>query len=463
MYELVELKNVEETKHLLPNLRVMARALFGDEAYHTPKAPRQADWATDKSKIGDGLLWLPWSRQLWLIELEWKEGSNFFDQSRAFAEGKVDRDKLRAQLEEILKQFSDVLNQAGSALKEGIITRNIIEETLKNHVEGGRLCPHGWVILGHSGNREKLKHDYEKELRSRFGGDKHYILSMARMFVGGFSSYILLEQYCSKGCQRLLKVEPSILVPAVSGTPVEVTSPGDVISESPPQGPQKPTRFGEGDVPGGRAAEVLAYLKNINPELNPEDVKFRIQVDDKHRHDFEIDWNYQGPQLMVFSKRGIRQKPSTAAKEVFGDLLAEKVRNISRKIGAFVDYSKTPPIEISSLTSIERHFWRTKKEVDTSEFLDEKGRLYLHSTDPRRRKKISDNIINRKELWEVFIEKKRMTSEEFKRFSSFRPKAIAGFMRFLIENCLARRAGNVFILNEAVIPEIRKLLSKSED
>jgi len=117
MERLLELQTVEETRDLVPNLGVLARALFGDNAYLASKAPYQADWATGKSKIGDGLLWLPWSRQLWLIEVEWKEGSNFFDQSRAFAEGEVDKDKLRIQLEEILEQFTYVLNEASSTLK----------------------------------------------------------------------------------------------------------------------------------------------------------------------------------------------------------------------------------------------------------------------------------------------------------------------------------------------------------
>jgi hypothetical protein len=41
-YCLRELDCVEETRHLVPNLEVLARALFGDHAHLTSKAPYQA-------------------------------------------------------------------------------------------------------------------------------------------------------------------------------------------------------------------------------------------------------------------------------------------------------------------------------------------------------------------------------------------------------------------------------------
>ena len=215
MYPMKELEVVEETKHLVPNLSILAKALFGENSYLIPKAPHQSDWATQDIKIGDGLLWLPWKRQLWLIEIEWKEGSNFFHQSRAFAEGRVDEEKLFNQLQKKLKEVKDVLIRSASELREGIILENIVKQTFKNHVHNGYLRPHGWIILGHGkDNRDKLRQDYEKELKARFN-DKHYILSMARMFIGKISSYILLEQFCSKGCEGLIKVEKSVLIPAM--------------------------------------------------------------------------------------------------------------------------------------------------------------------------------------------------------------------------------------------------------
>ena len=53
-----ELEVVEETKHLVPNLAILANALFGENSYLIPKAPHQTDWATQDIEIGDGLLWL---------------------------------------------------------------------------------------------------------------------------------------------------------------------------------------------------------------------------------------------------------------------------------------------------------------------------------------------------------------------------------------------------------------------
>jgi len=464
MYSMKELIEVQETKHLVPNLAVLAKAVFGDNAYLTSKVPHQADWATSKFKIGDGLLWLPWSRQLWLIEVEWKEGSNFFDQSRAFAEGEVDVGRLCLHLEDILDQFKEVLNRSSSALREGIITENIIKETFNNHIFKGRLCPHGWVILGHSGNREKLRQDYEKELKSRFGGDKHYILSMARMFQGDFSSYILLEQYCSKGCQELLNVERSILVPA------SISSISEVIINSTEE-PEEVQEVTSQAIPDqvestGRIAQFWSYLIGLRPSLSPESVRLRIQIDEHHYHDFKPLWTHRGREFMVFSKLDIPRKPSNAAKEVFGDLAPKQYSNIARKAGAFLDISETPPRKIADYKDVEHYIWKyghephisslNKKQITKSK----KEENYFYSRDAHKQRKIIDNVLNRKKLWEVFLEKKRMTSAEFKELSEFKPKAIAGFMQFLTRNGIAERYGDTFKLVEDVIPPIKRLLEK---
>ncbi len=71
--------------------------------------------------------------------------------------------------------------------------------------------------------------------------------------------------------------------------------------------------------PKSRAAQILAYLKQVNRGLMPEQVKLRIQIDEKNRQDFR-----------------------KAAKEVFGNLLPHGYDNIGRKCGIFVDDSQIP-------------------------------------------------------------------------------------------------------------------------
>ena len=58
-----EFEVVEETKHLVPNLAILAKALFGENSYLILITPLQSDWATQDIKIGDGLLWLLDSNQ----------------------------------------------------------------------------------------------------------------------------------------------------------------------------------------------------------------------------------------------------------------------------------------------------------------------------------------------------------------------------------------------------------------
>lgn len=469
MYPIKELEVVEETKHLVPNLAILAKALFGENSYLIPKAPHQSDWATQDIKIGDGLLWLPWKRQLWLIEIEWKEGSNFFHQSRAFAEGKVDEEKLFNQLHRKLKEFKDVLIKSASDLREGIILENIVKQTFKNHVLNGYLRPHGWIILGHGkDNRDKLQKDYEKELKARFN-DKHYILSMARMFVGKISSYILLEQFCSKGCEGLIQVEKSVLIPAITisvGDNLKSLQKLDVEKTVTSFQNSKSSTLISKSAIKGRSGEIWNTLAQLNPSLSPENVRLRIQIDEKNYHDFEPNWSHSGYELMVFGKDGIHQQPSRAAREIFGNLIPKNVSNIARKFGVFIDISHTPPKEIVYYKDIEKvtsNQMLTTTETNIKDLTlnnSENKITYFDNMDTYKQKRVQEYIINRKELWKKFLEKKEMSIAEFRVLSDFKTTFIAGFSRFLTENKIAIRIGDDFKLCEAVIPHIKDLLEK---
>ncbi len=58
MYSMKKFEAIEETKHLVPNLAILTKALFEENSYLIPKVLPQSDWATQDMKIRDGLLWL---------------------------------------------------------------------------------------------------------------------------------------------------------------------------------------------------------------------------------------------------------------------------------------------------------------------------------------------------------------------------------------------------------------------
>jgi len=350
MYFMKELSVVEETKHLVPNLPFLIAALFGQDSYYIPKSPPQTDWFTGKIKIGDGLVYLPWLSQLWLIEVEWKEGSNFSEQASAFAEGKVDKNKLSKELGSTLEHFLELLTAADPDVlvyRKEIASRKIVKTTLENHFYKGSLRPHCWVILGHSrDNEEKLKTDYKKILEAWFGKDKHYILSMARMFCSDFSTYILLEQHCSEGCQEILSVEPSILVPGILATKEQVEEP---LAQPSPVEPEETPKDKV-----GRAAKFWNCLKtSLEPNLTPEDIRLRIKIG-QHSAEFKVDWDHEGKELMVLKEGGGHQKPAIAFKTKFSDVVPDRRGNIARRFGEFVDVSQGAPKFVAYYKKVEK-------------------------------------------------------------------------------------------------------------
>jgi hypothetical protein len=350
MTKLIELQTVEETKHLVPNLPVMVKAVFGEKSYLVDWRRSHGDWATLKLKYADGLVWLPWLGQLWLVELEWKEAheSNFFDQSRALVKGKIDVGQLRSALKKCLPDVGKVLDQAFPGMVNGYGLDNVIDITIKNHHPGDRFRPHLWVILGHDGdNIPKLRKQYEDELTDRIKGRQHYILSMVRMFSGDFGSYLLLDQHYSEGCKKLDQVERSILIPAISTVPEPSKEPRpEIIRE---------TKF------PGQASQYLAYLLKLRPSLSPENIRLRIEIEKDKYHDFEPYWEDSSEVFRILSDLGVPKKPTTAAKEVFGDKIPEKYGNVARKLGTFIDISKAPPEEIETYRRVEKFIRKYKK------------------------------------------------------------------------------------------------------
>ena len=52
-----------------------------------------------------------------------------------------------------------------------------------------------------------------------------------------------------------------------------------------------------------------------------------------------------------------------------------------------------------------------------------------------------------------------MSVEEIRQLGDFKPHAVAGFIRYLEYNKLAIREGDIFKLNQAVLPNIKEYLS----
>jgi hypothetical protein len=378
-----------------------------------------------------------------------------------------------------LKPFEGVIDSATSSLKKGFVLDNIVEETLARYFKNDELQPNAWVVLGHDiNNVEKLINDYEKELQARFRGHQRYILTMVRMFQSESTTFLLLEQNYSPH----VSVDRAILVPAVSQVVsqaiykeashklIQQVTPETNLSEDIPL---KGTAFG---IPEGRASQIWNYIYSIDQYLNRPNVRLRIQTSKERFEDFHIDWEHSGVELMVMHQ-GIRRKPADAAKRTMSDSLPVTTSNIARKYGKFVDVSKTPARVIAQYRDVDLALWkasRSKKQHDgeitfprllndvakPSDSSRDESFNYFSNLTPHKSRKVQTNILQRRKLWETFVEKKDMTITEFKRLSHFGPKTISGFMLFLTRNSLATRSGDIFTLNDLVVPHIKRLLAR---
>ena len=91
-------------------------------------------------------------------------------------------------------------------------------------------------------------------------------------------------------------------------------------------------------------------------------------------------------------------------------------------------------------------------------------RLFKHPNS-KDKENIKNNIREKKELWLEFIERKKMSTQEFKDFAVFKKKATGGFSYWLTYNGLATqtgydevRKGAIYEINEDIIPEIKRIL-----
>jgi len=91
-------------------------------------------------------------------------------------------------------------------------------------------------------------------------------------------------------------------------------------------------------------------------------------------------------------------------------------------------------------------------------------RIFKHPNKTDK-EKINNNIREKKELWLEFIERKRMSTPEFKDFAVFKKKGTGGFGSWLTYYGLATkvdvdkiRKGAIYEINEEIIPEIKAIL-----
>jgi len=84
----------------------------------------------------------------------------------------------------------------------------------------------------------------------------------------------------------------------------------------------------------------------------------------------------------------------------------------------------------------------------------------------KEKERIDHHIFGKKELWVEFIQRKEMSSADFKDFAEFKKKATGAFSAFLTANGLATNVGYddirraaIWRINEEIIPEIEKILN----
>lgn len=459
----------------MPNLNNLTKALFGEDAIFLDRKKAHLDTSTGEKKFADGLVWRPWKRELWLVEVEWQIHNLDF-QIRAFQKGKHNRKMLESDLRSCLRMWEDVLQdplpqgfREYCNMPPGWVLDDIVRQTIENHFNNDKFRPFFWLILGHdSNNINKLLEEYTEDVTNKFS---KFVISSIRMFESSIGAFLLIEQNKYRG----LKLTKSILVPSnvMSLYQPEVSLP-ELPTDKEPIDQMTDTVKGQANV-------IWVWLSNNFKDLRRENICLRIKLGEKYE-DFDIDWEHSGS-LMVFYKDS-HQYPAAAAKAAMPDIFPEHLShsNISRKYGWLVDKSTFPPKVLAKYREIEFSKWRRKKakgaEITTNkkiitnsdkeisnlakqEFVDNKVENFFQRV--RRKERESNNaqknIIGKTKLWEKFIEQGCMSKIEMKKFG-VEGKGSSGFYHFLSRNLIARPDDkDIFILNQAAVPFIKQLLS----
>lgn len=365
-----EISPVEENKHLRRNLPALAQALFGDDAYLL-RGTRVPDSMTGKGKISDGFLWLPWKRQLLVVEVEWKL-ANYPQQSWAFA--KSDPKPIKKRMKTVAADFPEVLCRLGGGIREDHVMDCLVGETINKYLKEGHLRLPIWMVLGHEGNPERLRESYLERLNGDFPYDdtrrkQGFILSMARMFQGPFSACILIEQHRveSNEFRELFPVPDALVVPALPAS--------EAGASVPPPAPEDPKASGRsvvGDPPkfdrqagstgtpvgtGKKRYDVLRRLcrEKGRGEPSPSDIHLQVEIKGVTKY-FAIDWGASLETILVRDQESRSARPARAVKERFGKNALREWDHVARRYGRYVLFSDdtTEPVEIARYSAVEQ-------------------------------------------------------------------------------------------------------------
>jgi hypothetical protein len=458
-----EIDTVEETKHLVPNLESFSKAVFGGNSFFLDCQPDHMDWATGKIKRGDGLVWLPWESQLWLTEVEWEESSNFFDQSRAFARGKIDIRKFEDMLKKLIQPLEHNLDPFfGTKVRGEGVMSSIVEQTLNNHIKDDHLEPHGWVLLGHHGaNSKSLREKYVKEVSDRFRGKQHYIVTMVRMFTDAFSTYFLLEHSYSSNLIKDLTLPNTTLV---QGKIASETLSGllDYPNTAKAERPLVQANIKPQPPKGGRAKKIYSVLKKSFPQidiLNKVRVGFSFARSDMPEKYFEIDWDNPGEEFLLLDEYRNHNKPANLVKRLLGDKAPKEMPDVCQKYGSFYDASVAPPELIVTYARVAKAIKKGSGGVSRDKApLVPDPEIFFSKRDPHTERMKRIHIVEKRKLWEVFLVEGALSNTYFKEQFHLKDHDLRGFQQFLTDNGITTRRFDDFTLGERTIHHIRKIL-----